>query len=64
VSTPVYDGTRLEPGARIDGPAIALLANTTIVVPDSFGVVVDGAGSYVLFAAERETWVFERLATG
>jgi N-methylhydantoinase A len=64
VPTAVHDGAALGPGARLDGPAIVELTNTTIVVPDGFGLVVDSAGSFVLFAAEREEELLARLASG
>lgn len=64
VRTAVHDGSHLGPGARLDGPAIVELSNTTIVVPDEFGLVVDSAGSFVLFAVEREEWLLGRLAGG
>ena len=53
VETPVFDGRRLGPGVALTGPAIVELANTTIVVPDGFDLVLDRFGSFVLHTGER-----------
>jgi len=53
VETPVFDGHALGAGAALTGPAIVELANTTIVVLDGFELLVDGYGSFVLYAGER-----------
>jgi N-methylhydantoinase A len=53
VETPVYDGHALGAGATLSGPAIVELANTTVVVLDGFELLVDGYGSFVLYAGER-----------
>jgi N-methylhydantoinase A len=53
VPTPVYDGGRLGPGARLGGPAVIELTTTTIVVPDEFDAVVDPLGSFVLYLRTR-----------
>ena len=58
--TPVYDGLALGAGARLEGPAIVELANTTIVVLASFELSVDAYGSFLLAAGAAR----ERLATG
>jgi len=47
---PVYDGDRLRHGNRIEGPAVIETANTTIVLPDGFALVVDAVGTCVLTA--------------
>jgi N-methylhydantoinase A len=39
--TPVYDWSRLEPGARLAGPAIVEGADATIVVPPEYSAAVD-----------------------
>jgi N-methylhydantoinase A/oxoprolinase/acetone carboxylase beta subunit len=46
--TPVYDGLALAAGVSLDGPAIAELANTTIVVRDGFHLSVDRLGAFVV----------------
>ncbi len=53
VETPVFDGGAFGAGATLTGPAIVELANTTIVVLDGFDLLVDGYGSFVLYAGER-----------
>jgi N-methylhydantoinase A len=44
----VYDADGMRPGHRASGPAIVEGANTTVIVPEPFDLVVDGAGSFVL----------------
>jgi N-methylhydantoinase A len=58
--TPVYDGLALGAGARLDGPAIVELANTTIVVLAAFQLSVDAYGTFVLAAGAAR----ERAAAG
>lgn len=41
VSTPVYDGARLECGNRVDGPAVVEYDHTTCVVPPGLLLTVD-----------------------
>jgi N-methylhydantoinase A len=41
VTTPVLDWTRLDPGARITGPALVEGPDTTVVVPPGWSVDVD-----------------------
>jgi N-methylhydantoinase A len=48
VATPIFDGGAMLGGARLEGPAVIELATTAIVVPESFHVVVDDLGSFVL----------------
>jgi N-methylhydantoinase A len=48
VETPVYDGLGLAPGARIDGPAVIALPNTSVVVPGDARVTADPFGSLIL----------------
>ena len=62
VETPVYDGGAFGAGATLTGPAIVELANTTIVVLDGFDLLVDGYGSFVLYAGERGRQRSEALA--
>jgi N-methylhydantoinase A len=51
--TPVYDGLALAAGARLDGPAVVELANTTIVVLAGFRLSVDPHGSFMLASEAR-----------
>ncbi|MBS1881147.1 MAG: hydantoinase/oxoprolinase family protein, partial [Actinobacteria bacterium] len=53
VTTPVYDGAALAPGAALSGPAIVELASTTIVVPEGFALDVDAFGTFAVHAGER-----------
>ena len=46
--TPVYDGTTLRPGARIEGPAVIDLPNTSVVVPVAATADVDRLGSLLV----------------
>ncbi len=48
VSTPVFDGGRLQAGNRIAGPAIIEEPTTTVVIPGSFVATVDAQRSYHL----------------
>jgi N-methylhydantoinase A len=54
---PVYDGHRMRPGNRIDGPAMIEEETTAIFVSSSFDCVVDGYGSFALFRKGREDLV-------
>ena len=45
---PVYRREDLAPGSRVAGPAIVAEAQTTTVVPESFGLMVDPHGNLVL----------------
>jgi N-methylhydantoinase A len=44
----VLDGDRMAAGHGIAGPALVDMATTTIVVPETFDVVLDASGSFVL----------------
>lgn len=44
----VFDGERLGAGARLDGPAIAELPMTTVIVPPGWRLECDRHGSFVL----------------
>ena len=46
VSTPVYDGERLVPGNRIEGPTVIETSQTTVVVPPGRSVSVDRYGNF------------------
>jgi N-methylhydantoinase A len=48
VATVVLDWTRLEPGARLAGPAVVEGPDTTVVVPPSWGMTVDRWGNLLL----------------
>jgi N-methylhydantoinase A len=48
VDCPVYERDRLRAGNRVQGPAVIEQADSTIVVPPSFGATVDAHGRIVL----------------
>jgi N-methylhydantoinase A len=48
VETTVYNGTRLRPGNRIDGPAVIEEPLTTVAVPPGFQCEVDVFGNYIM----------------
>ncbi|MBI2880320.1 MAG: hydantoinase/oxoprolinase family protein [Candidatus Tectomicrobia bacterium] len=48
VETAVYDGRRLPPGHRIDGPAVIEEPFTTVAVPPRFQCEVDPFGNYLI----------------
>jgi N-methylhydantoinase A len=48
VPTPVFSRYRLEPGARLQGPAIVEERESTLVVPDGAAVLVDGLRNLVI----------------
>lgn len=50
LETPYYDGDRLAYGMRIEGPAIIVLPDTTIVVPPGFRISTQARGYYILEA--------------
>lgn len=51
---PVFDGSRLRHGNRIEGPAIIEQVNTTTFITPEYSCTVDRYGSFVLFLKERE----------
>ena len=53
VEADVYDGSRLGARDALSGPAVVELANTTIVVPGGFELVVDRFGSFILWSGEQ-----------
>ena len=63
VEAQVYAGLRLGPGERLEGPAIVELGTTTIVVLDEYDLIVDAAGSYVLYLRARAEELLARIAT-
>jgi len=48
VETPIYDGTRLKEGNRIDGHAVVEEPTTTVVIPPGFNCKVNSYGSYII----------------
>lgn len=48
IGTPIYDGSMLGAGARIDGPAIIEEETTTIVIEPDWTCVLHESGSYLL----------------
>ncbi len=50
IETPCYDGERLSNGMKIDGPAIVVLLDTTIVVPKQFTLSTQEQNYYVMEA--------------
>ncbi len=42
----IYDGLRLEPGMKFDGPAVVQEASVSMVVPPKYAVTVDSYGNY------------------
>jgi N-methylhydantoinase A len=48
VGTPVYDGTLLDAGATIDGPALIEEPFTVVVLPPDASASLDGLGNYVV----------------
>ncbi|WP_159715987.1 hydantoinase/oxoprolinase family protein [Geminicoccus flavidas] len=51
VATGIYRAEHLEPGLRIEGPAIIEEPTTTLVVYPGMSAVVSGAGNYLLHVA-------------
>lgn len=54
IETPVYDGDLLVHGNHIAGPAIIEQKVTTIVVLDSFNVLVDKTDNYIMYRKEMD----------
>jgi N-methylhydantoinase A len=48
VATPVYDGTQLAPGVRVEGPALIQEPYTVVVIPPGASSTLDDGGNYVL----------------
>ena len=55
VEVPVYDGTGVLPGMRIDGPCIVELPDTNVVVDVHFDLSCDSYGHFLLEAKDPET---------
>ena len=47
---PCYDGELLSNGMKVDGPAIIVLLDTTIVVPKQFTLSIQEQDYYVMEA--------------
>ena len=45
---PYYDGDKLAYGMEVDGPAIVVLLDTTIVIPPQFRILAQERGYYVM----------------
>ena len=48
VDTPVYDGTQLGAGAKIEGPALIEEPFTVVVLPPNTTAELDPLGNYVI----------------
>jgi len=53
LQTPIYDREYLEPGARLQGPAVIIEYSSTTVVPPDFECCVDEYLNLVLSTAEN-----------
>ena len=49
IETPIYDGHRLVPGNRLDGPAVVELETTTVVLHSGQTLQMDAYGNFELF---------------
>jgi N-methylhydantoinase A len=49
VSTPVFDGLKLQNGHQIKGPAIVQQPTTTVIVPPDFDLKCDDYGNYLMY---------------
>ncbi|MGV8986982.1 MAG: hydantoinase/oxoprolinase family protein [Cypionkella sp.] len=54
IATPIYDGSVLGAGARIDGPAVIEEITTTIVIEPGWHAVLDASGSYLINRKEAK----------
>ena len=48
IETPYYDGDKLAYGMKVDGPALVVLPDTTIVVPPEFKISTQEQGYYIM----------------
>ena len=57
IETPIYDGHRLVPGNRLEGPAVLELETTTVVLHPGQTLAMDAYGNFELFpgAVGRES---------
>jgi N-methylhydantoinase A len=51
-STPIYDRERLRPGHRIDGPAIVVQDDSTVVIEPGYAGAVDEYANIIMTASE------------
>jgi N-methylhydantoinase A len=58
----ILDGHRMRAGHRVRGPALIEQQTTAIFISDGFDCVVDGLGSFVLYAKGREDLIASALA--
>ena len=62
VSTPVYDGLKLQNGHQVAGPAIVQQPTTTIVVPPDFDLKCDEFNNYLMYPkGEKLNSLIKRL---
>jgi N-methylhydantoinase A/oxoprolinase/acetone carboxylase beta subunit len=59
---PFYHGDELQPGYEINGPAILVCRDTTVLVVDGFWVYVDGSGNFMMVNGYAK--LFQRLESG
>ena len=63
VSTPVYDGLKLQNGHEVKGPAIVQQPTTTIVVPPDFDLKCDEYNNYLMYPkGEKLPALIKRLS--
>ncbi|MER6177317.1 hydantoinase/oxoprolinase family protein [Streptosporangium sp. NPDC001681] len=63
VESNIYAGLRMAPGDEVSGPAVIELGTTTVVVLDEYDVVVDLAGSFVMYLRSRAGELRPRIVT-
>lgn len=65
VKTPIYEGSSLKAGNRINGPAIIEEPTTTILVKPQWSVQVDPMGSYAIWPTKTKlNKILQRLSHG
>ena len=52
VSTPIYDRERLRPGHRIEGPAIVVQDDSTVVLEPGYAGAVDEYANIIITPSE------------
>ena len=63
VTTPVFDGSALHPGQRVDGPAIVNEATTTVLIGAGDRLEVDAAGNFMIALRATDASVVAPEAT-
>ena len=58
---PVYDGSKLGYGNKVEGPAIIEQVNTTTFITPRYSVLCDKYGSYTMFLKSHEKNVREKI---